>query len=73
MSRIGACLEHVVLGAEGEVLAGDGEGDVGHLGDLLALHQGLGGREERQRVAQRVQLRDDLLLRLVVGQRDLWK
>ena len=66
-----ACLEHVVLCGEREGLAGDGEGDVGHFGDLLALHQRLGGGEDGQRVAQRVQLRDDLLLRLVVGQCDL--
>ena len=70
-ARAGACLKHIVLGRESKVLAGDGEGDIRHLRNLLALHQRLAGCKDGQRVAQRVELRDDLLLCLVVGQRDL--
>ena len=66
-----AHLEHIVLCAESEVLASDGESDIGHFRDLLALHQRLGGCEDGQSVAQGVQLRNDLLLCLVVGQRYL--
>ena len=66
-----AHLEHIVLCAESEILASNGESDIGHLRDLLALHQRLGGCKDGQCVTQGVQLSNDLLLCLVVGQRYL--
>jgi len=71
VKRRGARLQHVLLGREVEGLARDRERDGGHGRDLGAVHHRLAAAKEGERVACAVQRADDLLLRLVVGQRNL--
>lgn len=66
-----AHLEDVLLWGEGEFAPRDGEGDVRHGGDLVAVHHRLAAGQEGQRVACPLQLVLDLLLRLLTGHRHL--
>ena len=69
--QVAAYPQDILVGREVELLAGDGEGEGGHAGDARAVDDRLAAAQEGQRVARAVQGADDLLLRLVVGQRDL--
>ena len=66
-------LKDVVLWGEHEVLATDGEADIGHGGDLVAVHDSLAGGDEGQGIADGQQALFNLLLCLVVCQGHLKK
>ena len=64
-------LEHVVLRCELEIFVSDGEGDIWHGGNFLAIYHSLTGGQERQSIADVLQVLLYLLLCLVIGNGDL--
>ena len=66
-----AYLEDVLLRREAELLAGNGEGDVGEAADLVTVHHSLTAAQEGKAVTQARQLVLNLRLGLIVGQGNL--
>ena len=64
-------LQDVVLWCEHKVLARDCERHIGHVGDLVTVHHSLAGGQEGQGVADGLQVLLNLLLSLMVGNRNL--